>query len=262
MRRARSLVIALLASFTLLAAACGGDDTASDAAGGAGGAISGDLLVFAAASLTDAFGELATAFAAANPGVDVQLNLAGSSSLREQILAGAPAGVFASANPATMAAIVDAGAVGDDPQVFATNRLEIAVPAGNPGDVRSLADFADDDLLIGLCIETVPCGEFGRQALANAEVEPSIDTDEADVRSLLTKIEADELDAGIVYVTDVLAAGDRVEGIEIPAGDNVTASYPIAALAEAPNPRAADAFVAFVVSAEGQAILTDFGFGT
>ena len=122
------------------------------------------------------------------------------------------------------------GGAAADPQTFVANQLQIAVPAGNPGGVTGLADFADADLLIGLCAEEVPCGQFGREALANAGVTPSIDTNEPDVRSLLTKVEAGELDAGIVYVTDVLSAGDAVEGIEIPADENVIATYPIAAL--------------------------------
>jgi molybdate transport system substrate-binding protein len=155
--------------------------------------------------------------------------------------------------------IVEAGAA-DDPQDFATNLLEIVVPAGNEAGVAGLADFADADLLIGLCAEEVPCGDFGREALANAEVTPSIDTNEPDVRALLTKIEAGELDAGIVYVTDVLSAGDAVEGVEIPADDNVTATYPLSTLTDAGNTEVADAFVEFVLSDEGQEILASYGF--
>jgi len=247
-----------LFGFALLVAACSDDDAGTDA--GSRGPLEGEVLVFAAASLTDAFGEVEAAFEEANPEVEVVFSFAGSSSLREQILEGAPADVFASANGSNMTTVVEAGAVTGEATVFARNLLRIAVPAGNPGGVTGLADFADPDLLIGLCAEGVPCGDFGREALANAGVVPEVDTNESDVRSLLTKIEADELDAGIVYVTDVLAAGDRVEGIEIPEDVNVVASYPIATLADAPNPGAAAAFVAFVLSADGQAILADYGF--
>ena len=134
------------------------------------------------------------------------------------------------------------------------------MPAGNEAGVAGLDDFANADLLVGLCAEEVPCGEFGREALANAGVTPSIDTNEPDVRSLLTKVEAGDLDAGIVYVTDVMATGDTVEGVEIPADDNVVATYPIAALADAANPDTADAFVEFVLSDEGQEILQSYGF--
>jgi molybdate transport system substrate-binding protein len=154
---------------------------------------------------------------------------------------------------------VEAGEAEGD-EVFVRNELEIAVPAGNPGDVDGLDDFASTDLLIGLCAEEVPCGEFGREALANAGVTPAQDTDEPDVRSLLTKIEAGDLDAGIVYATDVLAAGDAVEGIEIPEEDNVIAEYPIAALSRAGRPAVAEAFVAFVLTGEGQEILESYGF--
>jgi len=200
------------------------------------------------------------AFETVNPDADVELNFAGSSALREQILEGAPADVFASANPTNMDQVVEAGGVAGEPQVFVHNLLQIVVPAGNPGAVTSLEDFADADLLIGLCAEEVPCGEFGREALAGAGVEPSIDTNEPDVRSLLTKIEADELDVGIVYVTDVAAGGDNVEGVDIPAEVNVVAEYPIAALAEAPNLTGAEAFVDFVLSPGGQEILNSYGF--
>jgi molybdate transport system substrate-binding protein len=143
----------------------------------------------------------------------------------------------------------------------ATNQLQIAVPPDNPGNVTGLADFAKPDLLIGLCAEEVPCGQFGREALSRAAVEPSVDTNETDVRSLLTKIEAGDLDAGIVYRTDVLAAGDKVRGIDIPAEQNIVAVYPIAVLAASKNHTAAGAFVSYVRSATGQSILQSFGFG-
>ena len=223
-------------------------------------ALEGTVTVFAAASLTDAFGELGTAFEEENPEVTVELSFGASSGLREQILAGAPADVFASANASNMDQVVEAGAA-VDPSTFVTNQLQIVVPAGNPEDIAGLADFARDDLLLGLCAEEVPCGQFALEALAAAVVTPSVDTAEPDVRSLLTKVEAGELDGGIVYETDVLAAGDAVEGIEIPAEQNVTATYPIATLAEAAEPDAAAAFVVFVLSEEGQAILGSYGFG-
>jgi molybdate transport system substrate-binding protein len=245
----------------LAAAACSGDgvpDGTSEAPAGEG--VSGAVTVFAAASLTDAFEEVATAFEGANPGTSVALNFGASSALREQILAGAPADVFASANTSNMDQVVEAGGVEGEPEVFARNRLQIVVPAGNPGDVGGLDDFADADLLIGLCAEEVPCGQFGREALANAGVTPAQDTDEPDVRSLLTKVEAGDLDAGLVYTTDVLAAGDDVEGIEIPEEDNVIADYPLAALSATADPHVAEAFVAFVLSGEGQDILASYGF--
>lgn len=257
--RSGSRVLAWSAAVVVVAGliGCGdGDDVTTDA----GGAPTGEVLVFAAASLTDAFGEMAAAFEDANPGAEVQLNLGGSSALREQVLAGAPADVFASADESTMAEVLDAGEVVGQPEVFARNRLQLAVPAGNPGGVSGLGDLEREDLLVGLCATGVPCGDFARQALAAAGVVPAVDTEEPDVRALLTKVAADELDAGIVYVSDVLAAADRVEGIEIPPAQNVEAAYPIARLAAAPNPAGADAFVAFVRSDEGRSILERYGF--
>jgi molybdate transport system substrate-binding protein len=252
----------------VLAAGCGDDDAASSTSSTAGDCpgwpqcdtVDGTVTVFAAASLTDAFGEVAEAFMVDNPDVTVELNLAGSSTLREQILAGAPSDVFASANLSNMDQVVGGGAA-DESDVFATNSLEIVVPAGNPGDVDGLDDFANPDLLIGLCAPEVPCGEFGREALANAGVTPAQDTDEPDVRSLLTKVSEGELDAGLVYRSDVLAAGDVVEGIELAEDDNVVAEYPIAVLAESGNAEAAEAFVAFLLGDDGQAILEAWGFG-
>ena len=262
----RALLVGVLA---LAGAACSDDGATAaanttakaDGGGGQGSAVEGTVLVFAAASLTDAFGDVKVAFEKENPEAEVQLNFGGSSALREQILAGAPADVFASANESNMADVVDAGDVTGDPETFVTNELQIAVPAGNPGKVKGLDDFANDDLLIGLCAVEVPCGDFAREALKAVGVEPAIDTNEPDVRALLSKIGSDEWDAGIVYVTDVNSAGDRVEGIDIPADDNVVAEYTIAQLAEAPNEEGAKAFTEFVVSSEGQEILSGYGFG-
>lgn len=217
--------------------------------------------VSAAASLSDAFAEIEAAFEGVDPDVDVVLNLAGSSTLREQILEGAPTDVFASANLPNMDRVIEAGEAAES-QVFATNLLQIAVPPGNPANIGSLEDFANPDLLIGLCTPAVPCGDFARQALSNAGIEPAIDTNEPDVRALRTKIEAGELDAGITYVTDIASAGGALDGVAIPEQTNVVAEYPIAALANAPNPEGAVAFVEFVMSAEGQAILNQYGFGS
>ncbi|CAN5691340.1 molybdate ABC transporter substrate-binding protein [soil metagenome] len=266
MTAARVLVVA--AALLLSAPACsggggGGDDTRDTSTSTTGGAavstLEGTLTVLAAASLTDAFGALALLFELAHPGVIVELNFGPSSGLREQILNGAPADVFASADPSNMDQLVDAGAA-PAPEVFATNQLQIAVPPGNPAGVSGLADFADDDLLVGLCAEEVPCGRFAREALANAGVTPALDTNAPDVRALLTQIESGDLDAGLVYRTDVLAAGDTVEGIDLPADQNVTADYPIARLSEAADVEVAEAFVAFVLSPDGRAILASFGF--
>jgi molybdate transport system substrate-binding protein len=222
--------------------------------------VDGEVLVSAAASLTEAFTAIEDAFEDANPGIDVLLNLASSSSLREQILEGAPVDVFASANTSNMDRVSEAGAVAGEARVFAKNTLQIAVPAGNPAGVTGLVDFANQELLIGLCAEDVPCGDLGRQALDNAGVTPSIDSNEPDVRALLTKIGAGELDAGIVYVTDVITTEGGVAGVEIPENQNVVAEYSIAILVDAPSAVAAAAFVRFVMSDAGQVIMGEYGF--
>jgi molybdate transport system substrate-binding protein len=249
-----------IAALLILAVACGGDDDAATAETTEADTPTGSITVFAAASLTDAFGEMANAFEDETPGATIEMNFGASSALREQILAGAPADVFASANTSNMDQLVEADAVEGEPETFAANELEIAVPAGNPGDVDGLDDFGHADLAIGLCAEEVPCGQFGREALASAGVTPAQDTDEPDVRSLLTKVEAGDLDAGLVYHTDVLSSGDDVEGIEVPDEFNVIAEYPLAALSASGNAELAAAFVDFVLSDEGQDILASYGF--
>lgn len=218
-----------------------------------------EIVVSAAASLTDVFAELEAIFEQANPQWDVILNLAGSSALREQILEGAPVDVYASANRSNMDRVIAAGEASDS-RVFARNLLQIAVPAGNPGGIVGLEDLGRDDLAIGLCAEGVPCGEFAIRALAKADVDPAVDTYEPDVRSLLTKIEAGELDAGITYRTDVAAARDRVQGIDIPEEDNVYAEYLIAAISGSPHGQGGSAFVDFVFSDQARTVLGAHGF--
>ena len=213
----------------------------------------------AAASLTDAFAELELAFEESHPTYDIRLNLAGSSSLREQILEGAPADVFASANEATMTQVAEAAGLAQEPAVFAHNRMVIAVPLGNPGEVHSLADLGASGLLVGLCTVGVPCGDLARELLRAAGVNAAVDTNEPDVRALLTKIAADELDAGIVYRTDV-EASTEVEAIDFEASDQAQAAYPIATLAEATNVDGGDDFVQYVLSDAGQTILRMHGF--
>jgi molybdate transport system substrate-binding protein len=247
--RYRAITVGLAAGALVFAACSGTGNSAGD-----------DVLVSAASSLTEAFTEMEASFEISNPEIDVVLNLGGSSALREQILSGAPADVFASANTSNMDVVVDVGDVEGEPAIFARNRLEVAVPVGNPGGVIGLADFSRVELLLGLCAQEVPCGDYGRRALHNAGVEPSVDTEEPNVRALLTKIEAGELDAGIVYTTDVVSTDGDVDGIEIPDGDNVYADYPIAVLTDAPNADGAAAFMAFVLSDEGRSILVDHGF--
>ena len=228
--------------------------------GGCSSADRREVLVSAAASLTDAFAAIEAAFEELHPDIDIVLNVGGSSALREQLLAGAPADVFASANQANMDRVVAAGLVTGNAINFATNGLEIAVPSGNPADVAGLCDFDNDALLIGLCAAAVPCGDFARTALASAGIEPAVDTNEPTVRALLTKIEAGELDAGIVYASDVATSRGRVDGIPIAAEHNVVARYPIAVLSAGRNGIDAETFVDFVTSPEGRQILSNNGF--
>lgn len=227
--------------------------------------VAGDVTVFAAASLTDTFTQLGEEFMSANPDVSVVFNFAGSSALATQINEGAPADVFAAASPATMQTVVDAGGAGGaggEPTVFVTNTLQIAVPPDNPGAVTGLVDFTDEAKVIALCAVEVPCGAAAETVFAAAGLTPAPDTLEQDVRAALSKVELGEVDAALVYRTDVVAAGDAVTGIDFPESAEAVNDYPIAVLTEAPTPDAAQAFVDYVVSEEGQQVLTDAGFGT
>lgn len=224
-------------------------------------ALSGSITVFAAASLTDSFADVAAEFQQLHPNVEITFNFGGSPGLATQIVEGAPVDVFAAASWATMTTMTDAGFVDGEAAVFVTNSLEIAVPAGNPGAVTGLADFANPELTIALCEPAVPCGAAAVTVLESAGVVASVDTLEQDVRAVLTKIELGEVDAGLVYTTDVIAARALVEGIEFPEAEAATGRYPIAQLTDSANPEAAAAFIAFVLSPEGQRILTDAGFG-
>ncbi|MCE7001121.1 molybdate ABC transporter substrate-binding protein [Saccharothrix sp. S26] len=220
----------------------------------------GQVTVFAAASLTETFTRLGEEFESANPGVDVVVNFGGSSGLAQQIGQGAPADVFASASPANMEQVVDGGGTAAEPVTFARNRLEIAVPAGNPAGITGLADFAHADARIALCAEQVPCGAAAKRAFEAAGVTPRPDTLEQDVKAVLTKVRLGEVDAGLVYRTDVRSAAGRVEGLAFPEADRAVNDYPIAPLAKARNAAGARAFVDFVRSDRGRAVLAEAGF--
>ncbi|MDQ4008631.1 MAG: molybdate ABC transporter substrate-binding protein, partial [Actinomycetota bacterium] len=203
----------------------GAEPTEERHTAGASGRISGEVVVFAAASLTEVFGRLGREFEAAHPGVQVAFSFGGSSSLGPQVVAGAPADVFAAASRQTMARVAAGGATDRRPVLFARNRLQIAVPPGNPGDVHGLADFARDELALALCAPQVPCGAAARRALSAAGVRARPDTLEQDVKAVLTKVELGEVDAGLVYRSDVRAAGDRVHGIGFPAAAQAVNDY-------------------------------------
>jgi molybdate transport system substrate-binding protein len=251
--RRRILAVAAL----LLLAGCAEDTTG----GRAGGGVSGTVTVFAAASLTESFGTLGTQFEAAHPGTSVRFSFAASSALAQSIGQGAPADVFASAGSTTMDTVVKSGDA-KDPTTFATNVLEIAVPPDNPGGISSPADLARPGLKVALCQKQVPCGATAAQALARAKVTVTPATLGADVKAVLTAVRLGEVDAGIVYRTDVLAAGVDVRGIAIPPAQNVSTAYPIAALTAAPNQAGAAAFVAYVLSEQGRSVLAAAGFSS
>jgi molybdate transport system substrate-binding protein len=216
--------------------------------------LTGTVTVFAAASLTESFQDLADDFQKEHPGVSIQFSFGGSSGLAQQIIEGAPADLFAAASPATMKLVTGAG-IATAPVTFTTNSLEIAVPVGNPGGVTGPQDFANAKLDIALCAVEVPCGAAADKYLTGKGITASVDTYEQDVKAVLTKVELGEVDAGLVYVTDVKAAGDGVEGIAV---DSAAVDYPITALTDNP---AGLAFVDYILSAKGQAILTAAGFG-
>jgi molybdate transport system substrate-binding protein len=248
------------AGLVVVLAGCGSPASSADGVGsGAGGGLTGTLTVLAAASLTDVFPALGDRLMADNPSLEVRFSFAGSSALATQIVQGAPADVFASANESQMRVVTDAGLQAADPTVFAENVLEIAVPPGNPGGVTGLADFADPDLALAICAPDVPCGAAARQVFEAAGVTPVPDTEEEDVRAALTKVELGEVDAALVYASDVQSAGSAVEGIEFPEAEEAVNEYPICVLADAPNPDAARAFVDLVLSDEGRAALEDAG---
>jgi molybdate transport system substrate-binding protein len=220
----------------------------------------GKLTVFAAASLTEAFTELGRQYEAQNEGIDVEFSFAASSELAAQIDQGAPADLFASADQPNMDKVVDSGLTVGSPAIFAGNVLEIAVPKGNPGNVQSLSDLENDGLVVAVCDFQVPCGNAAREVLRKAGFEASVDSYEPDVKSVLTKVELDEVDAGLVYHSDVLASGDRIESIPIPGKYQVTNRYPIVAIRDSGNPEGAEGFIDLVLSERGQAELGDRGF--
>lgn len=241
-------------------ATAGCSASSSSAAGASGDGLSGTLNVFAAASLTGVFTDLGHRLEKDNPDLDVVFNFAGSSQLATQIAQGAPADVFASANEAQMTVVTDAGLQAGEPVIFTENVLEIAVPKGNPAHVTGLADFANPALTLAVCAPAVPCGAAAQQVFTAAGVHARPDTEEEDVKAALTKVQLGEVDAALVYATDVRAAGNRVEGIEFPESGKAINEYPICALKAAADPAAARAFTDLVTSDEGQKALADAGF--
>jgi molybdate transport system substrate-binding protein len=232
----------------------------------------GQLTVFAAASLTDAFGKMKTDLEAAHPGLSITYNFAGSQTLVTQLKEGAQADVFASADTKQMSAAIANGSISGSPVTFVHNRLVIVTPKDNPAGIASAADLAKLGLRLVLAQAEVPVGRYARQAICDMATDTTtygeafadhvggnIVSEEENVRDVLAKVQLGEADAGIVYVSDAASAGDDVQRIDIPDAVNVVATYPIAAV-NGGNQALADAFIAYVLGPDGQATLADFGF--
>jgi molybdate transport system substrate-binding protein len=243
---------AAAAGLALLATGCGG--------GADGSAETITLRVFAAASLQEPFEELGEEFETQHDGVEVELDLAGSSTLVEQIRQGAPADVFASANPETMDTLVEAGLHGADPVDFTSNTLRIAVPAGNPAGVTDLASLTEEGLNLVVCAPEVPCGAAAETVERAAGLEFAPVSEEQSVTDVLSKVTSGEADAGLVYATDVRRAGDQVEGVDVPEAQEAVNVYPITTVEGAENAALGQDFVDLVTGVAGQEILAGYGF--
>jgi molybdate transport system substrate-binding protein len=248
---------------------------ASPTAGGPTPQVTGALTIFAASSLTDAFNEMKKAIEAANPGTSLTFNFAASSALRTQLEQGAKADVFASADTAQMGNAQKSNLIDGDPTLFVRNIPVIIVPANNPKGITGAADLAKPGVKLVLATKDVPIGNYARQILDKMSANPAYGSDfgaralanlvseEANVRQVVAKVQLGEGDAGIVYASDVttsVRAQFRI--ITIPENVNVIAEYPVAALKGGRNTPGARAFIAYLLSAEGQATLQKWGFVT
>ncbi len=256
----RLTVIAAGAAACAALAACSSSSGSGSSASASGSASSSaSITVFAAASLTGAFTQLGKQFEAAHPGDKVTFSFGPSSGLATQIISGAPADVFASAAPANMQQVVSAGDA-SSPQNFAKNIMEVAVPLSNPAHVKSVDNLAKSSVKVALCQPQVPCGVTAAKVFKNAKITVKPVTLEPDVKSVLTQVELGSVDAGVVYVTDVLAAKSKVMGVKIPASIDASTTYPIASISKSSHATIAQAFVAYVLSPAGQSVLTAAGF--
>lgn len=252
MMRAVHFALAALGVATLVAGCSGsGSDSVS---------ATGDITVFAAASLKSTFTELGAQLEAANPGTTVSFNFAGSSDLVAQLAQGAPADVFASADENNMAKAVDGGLVAGDPVDFATNTLTIVTPPGNPKGIASFADLAGPEITVVVCAPQVPCGSATEKIEQQTGVTLAPVSEESAVTDVLGKITSGQADAGLVYVTDAKGAGDAVTEVSFPESSGAVNTYPIAVLSGAANSEAAQGFVDFVTGPEGQKLLSQAGF--
>jgi molybdate transport system substrate-binding protein len=256
----RPSAVALATALLILLSACStATRPAAPGSSAAGSSANGTITILAAASLTEAFTQIGKNFESSNPGSSVTFSFGSSATLATQIVQGAPADVFAAASSATMKSATAAGAA-NTPTNFVTNTLRIAVPKGNPHKITGLEDFADGSRRIALCAPQVPCGAAAVKVFAAAKIVPKPDTLEQDVKAALQKVASDEVDAALVYKTDVIAAGDQVDGIDFAEAQEAINTYPIATLNNSKNPALASAFVGYVLSSEGQAVLAEAGF--
>lgn len=256
-RRAAWLGVAIVLGCTMAACSSSGNAPSGGSSATTAGSITGSLNVYAAASLTQPFDTIKAQFTTAHPGVQLTITYGGSSDLSAQISNGAPVDVFASAATANMATVKQAL----NPTNFVTNTMEIAVPPSNPAHISSVRDLAKSGVKVAACAAAVPCGVVAHKVFANAKITVSPAASEPDVTSTLAAVESGEVDAGMVYVTDVRTAGSKVKGITIPANLNATTKYPIAALKSSKNLVTARAFVRYVLSPAGKKVLTADGFG-
>ncbi|MBQ1100661.1 molybdate ABC transporter substrate-binding protein [Streptomyces sp. b94] len=268
-RSRRNLRVSGAGAAALLAlSACSsssGSDGDSDSAGSSSSSsakVSGQVTVFAAASLKESFTTLGERFEKQHPGTEVTFSFAGSDTLAASVTGGAPADVFASASPGTMATVTEAGATDGAPSTFVRNQLEIATLPGNPDRISSLKDLTGSGLKVVLCDKSVPCGAAAQKALEAGGLRLTPVSYEQDVKAALTKVELKEADAAVVYRTDVQTAGGKVTGVDFPESAKAVNDYPVALLKEAPNADAGAAFIELVKSAEGQRVLTAAGFRT
>ncbi|AFM17039.1 molybdenum ABC transporter, periplasmic molybdate-binding protein [Mycolicibacterium chubuense NBB4] len=256
----RAVGVATLTCAMALVGACSSPQTATAPRTGASPAATGDLTVFAAASLKSTFTELGRRFERDHPGAKVAFDFAGSSDLAAQITQGAPADVFASADTTNMAKVVDAGDVTGEPVPFATNTLTIVTPPGNPRGVRTFADLAKPGVQVVVCAPQVPCGSATEKVEKATGVTLSPVSEESSVTDVLGKITSGQADAGLVYVTDAQGAGKKVTTVPFPEAGGAVNTYPIAVLQKAANPAAAREFVELVTGPQGREALAAAGF--
>ena len=250
---------AIGAASALLLTGCGGSSGGTSAPATQAAAPQ-TLTVLAAASLTETFTALGKQFETDHPGVTVTFNFSGSSDLAQQIVNGAPADVFAAASDATMKTVTDADLTAAKPVTFAKNVLQIATPPGNPKKIATFADLAKPDIKVVVCAPQVPCGAATQKIEKATSITLKPVSEEADVKSVLSKVETGDADAGLVYVTDVNSAGDKVQGVSFPEASQASTNYPIAALKNAPAADLANQFVTMVTGEQGQKALEQAGF--